>query len=225
MRVGQDVAGVEVDEARAELVDHGPAGLHMRDFERREHGPDHEHRHAARQLGDDEEDRQQVDEPERAERLDEGLGIEAHDAERAVLGRKARRLEGELDRDPQHVEIGEVHDLAVEIGAPVAVDHAREEQAGDQEEVGHAEGLCERDQLAHPACLARGGLDAERRMHHHHHDDAEALGVVDPVDAWRAGLSHIRSHACHYVTAALRSAYREQGAGRARIKDVLTITN
>ena len=26
-------------------------------------------------------------------------------------------------------------------------------------------------------------LDAERRMHHHHHDDAEALGVIDPVDA------------------------------------------
>ena len=63
-----------------------------------------------------------------------------------MLGREAGRLEGELDRDPQHVEIGEVHDLAVEIGAPVAVDHAREEQPGDQEEVGHAERLGERDQ-------------------------------------------------------------------------------
>jgi hypothetical protein len=27
-------------------------------------------------------------------------------------------------------------------------------------------------------------------------------------------VSRFRSHACHYVTAALRSAYREQGAGR-----------
>ena len=186
----------------------------MRDFERRERGPNDEHRHAARQLRHHEEDRQQVDEPERAEWLDEGLRVKLHDAERAMLGREAGRLEGELDRDPQHVEIGEVDDLAVEISAPVAVDDAGEEQTGDQEEVGHAERFRERDQMAHPTFLARRGLDAERRMHHHHHDDAEALGVIDPIDAWRADLSRFRSHACHYVTAALHSAYREQGAGR-----------
>ena len=31
-------------------------------------------------------------------------------------------------------------------------------------------------------------LDAERRVHHHHDDDAEALGVVDPVDPSGRGL-------------------------------------
>ena len=38
-----------------------------------------------------------------------------------------------------------MHDLAVEIGAPVAVDDPRQEQAGDQEEVRHAERLGEGD--------------------------------------------------------------------------------
>ena len=33
-----------------------------------------------------------------------------------------------------------------------------------------------------PALLAKRVPDAKRRMHHHHEDDAEALGVVDPVD-------------------------------------------
>ncbi len=96
---------------------------------------------------------------------------------------EARRLDGELDRGPQHVEIGEMHDLAVEIGAPVAVDDLRQEQARDQEEVRHPERLGEGDDGMHPAFLAERLLDAERRMHHHHEDDAEALGVVDPVDA------------------------------------------
>ena len=99
-----------------------------------------------------------------------------------MLGGEHRRLEGELDRHPEHIEIGEVHDLAVEIVAPVAVDDAGQEQPGDQEEVRHAERLGERDQRMHPAFAAGGRLDAERRVHHHHHDDAEALGVVDPVD-------------------------------------------
>ena len=59
------------------------------------------------------------------------------------------------------------------------------------------------------------GLDAECRMHHDHHDDAEALCVIDPVDARRyRGLSQIRSHACHYATAALPSPLRQQGVGR-----------
>jgi hypothetical protein len=76
-----------------------------------------------------------------------------------------------------------MHDLAVEIGAPVAVDHAGKEQSGDHEEVRHPERLRERHQGMHeafaPGCL----LDAERGMHHHHHDDAEALGIIRPVDA------------------------------------------
>ena len=47
------------------------------------------------------------------------------------------------------VEIGEVDDLPVEIVAPVAVDDAGEEQAGDHEEVRHAERLGEGDE----ACI------------------------------------------------------------------------
>jgi hypothetical protein len=59
----------------------------------------------------------------------------------------------------------------------------RQEQARDQEEIRHPERLCERHQRMHEAGLAGGRLDAQHRMHHHHHDDADALGVVDPVDA------------------------------------------
>ncbi len=61
----------------------------------------------------------------------------------AGLGGKDRRLEAELDRHPQDIKICEVHDLAVEIGPPVAVDHDRQEQAGDQEKIRHPERLCE----------------------------------------------------------------------------------
>ncbi len=105
----------------------------------------------------------------------------------AALGGKGGRLEAELDGHPQHIEIGEVHHLAVEIGAPVAVDHDRQEQPGDQEEIRHPERFGECDQEMHEAGLPGGRLDPQHRMHHHHHDDADALGVVDPVDA-RRGL-------------------------------------
>ena len=101
----------------------------------------------------------------------------------ARFGGEAGGLEAELDRHPQHVEIGEVHHLAVEIGAPVAVDHHRQEQPRDQEEVRHPERFCERDQDMHETGLAGGQFDPQHRMHHHHHDDADALGVIDPVDA------------------------------------------
>ena len=37
--------------------------------------------------------------------------------------------------------------------------------------------------MMQPAFAAGGLADAERGVHHHHHDDAEALGVIDPVDA------------------------------------------
>ena len=99
-----------------------------------------------------------------------------------VLGGEGRRLEAELDRYPEHIKIGEVHDLAVEISAPVAVDHDGQEQARDQEEIRHPERLGERDQGMHEAGLAGGQFHTQHRMHHHHHDDADALGVVDPVD-------------------------------------------
>ena len=43
----------------------------------------------------------------------------------------------------------------------------------------------EGDQKMHEAGLARGRLDAQHRMHHDNHDDADAFGVVYPVDAYR----------------------------------------
>ena len=189
----KDIAGVEIDEAMRELVDHGPAGvdvsnLSARNPERGADEPDRQPRQPAGELHDDEEDRQQVDEPQRAERLDEGFEIGEADAAPAHFADEHRRLEGELDRHPQHVEIGEVDDLLVEIVAPVAVDDAGEEQPRDQEEVRHAEGPGEGDRGMHPALAAGRLLDAERRMHHHHHDDAEALGVIDPIDP--TGLRH-----------------------------------
>ena len=181
---GEHVSAVEIDESSGELVDHHPAGFDPRDLERGGDEPDDDRRHAPRELGEDEEDRQQVDEPQGAERLDEGFEIERGDAAQALLDGEAGRLDGKLDRHPQHIEIDEMHDLAVEIGAPVALDHACQEQAGDQEEIRHAKGLGEGDDVMHPAFLPERGLDAQRGMHRHHHDDAQALGVVDPVDAF-----------------------------------------
>ncbi|MGX1287500.1 hypothetical protein AB7M50_006625 [Bradyrhizobium elkanii] len=137
----------------------------------------------ARELGDDEEDRQQIDEPQRAERLDEGLEVLQPNLGPAGLGGQRRRLEAELDRHPEHVEIGEMHHLAVEIGAPVAIDHDRQEQARDQEEVRHPERLREHHDIMHESGLLGGLLDPQHRMHHHDHDDADALGIVDPIDA------------------------------------------
>jgi hypothetical protein len=92
-------------------------------------------------------------------------------------------MPGDLTTNWIVIEVSKVHDLAVEISAPVAVDHLRQEEARDHEEVGHAERPREFDQAVQPAGLAAGCLHAERRMHHHHEDDAEALGVVDPVDS------------------------------------------
>ena len=120
----------------------------------------------------------------------------------AALGGKGGRLEAELDGHPQQVEIGEMHHLAVEIGAPVAVDHDRQEQPRDQEEIRHPERFGEGDQDVHEAGLAGGGFHAQHRMHHHHHDDADALGVVDPVDA----------HGAEGADSAGRPAARERSA-------------
>src|SRR4029077_17958216 len=92
---------------------------------------------------DNEKDRQQIDEPQRAERLDEGFQIFYPDMGPTLLGRKGRCLEAELDRHPQHVEIDEVDDLAIEIGTPVAVDDERQEKPGNQEEIRHPERFCE----------------------------------------------------------------------------------
>ena len=177
-----DIAGVEINEAGGDFVRHHPAGFDMRDFQRGGGEPDHRPRHAAQQLHCDKENRQQIDEPQCAERIDQRQQIKPRDFKRAEFGGDAGRLENELDGHPQQVEIEKVHDLAVEISPPVAVDDLRQEQTGDHEEVRHAERPREFDHRVHPAFAAGGGFDAERRMHHHHKDDAKALGVVDPVD-------------------------------------------
>jgi hypothetical protein len=45
-----------------------------------------------------------------------------------MLLNEHRGLHAELDGGPQQIEVKEMHDLAVEIGAPVTLDHARQEQ-------------------------------------------------------------------------------------------------
>jgi hypothetical protein len=157
----------------------------MRHFQQCRGDPDRQRRQRPRQFCDHEKYRQQIDEPQRAERLDKGFQIQQANMGPALLGGEGWRLEAELDRHPQHVEISEVHHLAVEIGAPVAVDHHRQEQPRYQEEVRHPERLCEGDQGVHETGLARGQFDAQHRMHHHHHDDADALGVVHPIESHR----------------------------------------
>jgi hypothetical protein len=128
---GEQIARIEEHEAGRELVDHGRAG---RDRDALERGGREPHqrgrdREAPRQLGDHEEDRQQIDEPECAERLPERFHIEPGGAGEAVLLRQQRRLEAELRRRPQEIEVNEMHDLAVEVGAPVAIDHLGKEEA------------------------------------------------------------------------------------------------
>ncbi len=185
--IGEQIARIEIDRARTELIDHGPAGRDMRRFEQCQDAPDQQRRQAARRLGDHEKHRQQIDEPQRAERLDEGFQIHEADMAPIRFGGKRWRLEAELDRHPQHVEVSEMDDLAVQINAPVAGDHNRQEQARDQEEIRHPERLCEGDQNMHEAGLAGGQFDAQHRMHHDDHDDADAFGIVHPIDASRRG--------------------------------------
>src|SRR5215216_6480523 len=54
-----------------------------------------------------------------------------------------------LDHEPEQGEVEEMHDAPIGISLPVAVDDARQEQARDEEEVGHAEGPRESDDLVH----------------------------------------------------------------------------
>ena len=74
-------------------------------------------------------------------------------------------------------------DAAVAIGAPVAIDDARQEQAGDHEELGHAEGPRELDHVMHEALAAHGVPHPEGGVGGDDEDDADALGDVDPGDA------------------------------------------
>ena len=178
----EQIARIEIDEARAELVDRGPARCDTRRLQCGRDEPDRGRRDAPCQFCDDEEDRQEIDEPQRAERLDEGFQIEQAGVAPARFRRECGSLEAELDCHPDDIEIGEMHHLAVEIGSPVPADHQWQEQARNQEEIRHPERLCESHQYMHEAGLAGGKLDPQHRMHHHDHDDADALGVIDPID-------------------------------------------
>ncbi len=53
---------------------------------------------------------------------------------RPVFLHENRRLDRELDGRPQQIEIGEMHDLAVDVAAPIAVNHPVEKQSGDEED-------------------------------------------------------------------------------------------
>jgi hypothetical protein len=152
----------------------------MRDLQQCRGEPNHDLRHVAGGLGHHEEDGQEIDEPERAERLDEGERIGLRDARPALLMSELGSLEGELDGDPERAEIDEMHDLAVEIIVPFPVDDAGEEQSRNEKEIGHAEGFGDGDDGPHEAARPGRLLDAQGRMHHDHHDDAETLGVIDP---------------------------------------------
>ncbi len=100
-------------------------------------------------------------------------------------------LDGGDDQEPQAVEIAEVQKLAVEEGAPVAIDEAKQEKSGQEEEVGHAKRLREGNDGVHEAFVAHGIAHAERRVHHDDEEDAHALGVVEPDDAL-VGLHRLR---------------------------------
>ena len=66
----------------------------------------------------------------------------------------------------------------------------RQEQARNQEEIRHAEGLRPGDEVMQPGHPAGGIFHAKGGMHEHHQHDANALGIINPADAalaWRHG--------------------------------------
>ncbi|MCY1372261.1 hypothetical protein D9M69_594560 [compost metagenome] len=75
-----------------------------------------------------------------------------------------------------------MYDLTIEIAPPWPVNDEAEKQAGDQEEVGHAERLGEGHDMMHPAFRACRLFHAQRGMHHDDEDNANTLGNIDPVD-------------------------------------------
>src|SRR5262249_4665633 len=91
-----------------------------------------------------------------------------------------RAFHQELDGHPENVEIREMCDLAIKIGAPVAIDDLSQEQSRDHEEIRHPERLGKGHDSVQPTILSGRLLDAKRGMHHHDENDAESLAVVHP---------------------------------------------
>ena len=110
--------------------------------------------------------------------------------------RPRRNAHQQVDAEPEQVEIGERHDLAIEEGAPAEADEARYEQPREQEEAGHAELFRPGDQRVDPAALPVGEFESACHMHQHDQDDADALARIDPADApgramsWCSRFSH-----------------------------------
>jgi len=122
-------------------------------------------------------------EPQGAEGVDQGVEPGGEGGGQPVLGSDAGALDHQLDGHPEKVEISKVHDLAIEIAAPRGGDAAAQEQAGNEEEIRHAERFGPGNETVQPGRFAKGLLDAQRRMHHDHENDADALAIVDPVEA------------------------------------------
>jgi len=125
----KSIARIEIDETGAEFVDHNPTRMDRQDFEKCQRRKGHAYRHVLQKPRRDEENRQDIDEPERSERFDESHQIGVHHTGNSGFAGNARRLERKLDRQPQNIEIEKIHDLAVKITPPWPVDHKTEKQA------------------------------------------------------------------------------------------------
>jgi hypothetical protein len=154
--------------------------------------PDQDRRNGAQKPGDKKEHGQKIDEPQGAEGIDQGVEPGREDPGEPIIGRNGRAAHHELERHPEEVEISEMHDLAVDIGTPGCGDAAGQEQAGNEEEIRHAERLRPGDEGTEPGGRAQRLLDAECRMHHDHENDADALAAIDPVEPVGLG-ARIRS--------------------------------
>jgi hypothetical protein len=119
-------------------------------------------RHVPQQRGDEEEYGEKIDEPERPERIDVAQEIALNRRRDAHVLHHSGRLDEHLNGKPQHIEVGEVDNLSVEVGAPGSIDPRREEKARNKEEVGHAERARPVDEGVQPGFRSDGLLDAER---------------------------------------------------------------
>jgi hypothetical protein len=70
---------------------------------------------------------------------------------------------------------------------PAALDVARQEEAGDQEEIRHPERLGEGNDVMQPALAAKRLAESQGGVHHHDEDDAHALDRIDPGKARGVG--------------------------------------
>jgi hypothetical protein len=180
------VAGVEEHVATGDLVQRDPARVQRQRVRHGGHSHHGQRRSAAQEPGQHIEDRQHIDEPERADGLHQ-MQQQIHDnVTRAVRPcRNACRpaFEQALDDHPEQIEIEEMQDLAVQKVAPILADAPMQEKSRDQKERGDSERTRPLDNGVQPALSAHGLADAQGGMHHDHKNDAKAARVIDPIDA------------------------------------------